>query len=414
MSISRRKFLGWMSAAGASVMAPVRSKAAPIKDFSGYPESMGVLHDTVRCIGCRRCEAACNKVNELPAPDQPFDDLKVLDHQRRTSAGAYTVVNRFGTPPAAGGAPLPEPSATFIKRQCNHCLEPACASVCFVRAFTKTPEGAVVYNENVCVGCRYCMIACPFEIPAYQYDNAFSPKVTKCTMCHPRVVKGLLPGCVEACPTEALIFGKRSDLLAMARRRITRHPDQYVDHIYGEHEMGGTNWLYLAGEPFENLGLRTDLGTTPAPKLTAGALGAVPMVVGLWPVLLTGVYAMNKRRDKLAAEAQADAVAKAQASAAESLAAAKAQAAEAQKAALEKQAEAHEKALAEAVEKAAALAASQAASQTASLSAEKADSEAAAPADTNATEPAEDAGQTPDETLAGEGKANPSSDEEEV
>jgi Fe-S-cluster-containing dehydrogenase component len=391
-----------MSAAGATALTPGLSKAAPTKDFSGYPDSMGVLHDTVRCIGCRRCEAACNTVNKLPAPEEPFDDLKVLDQKRRTSAGAYTVVNRFGDAAAAGGLPLGGSSPTFIKRQCNHCLEPACASACFVRAFTKTPEGAVVYNEKVCVGCRYCMIACPFEIPAYQYDNAFSPKVTKCTLCHPRVVEGLLPGCVEACPTEALIFGKRSDLLSMARRRISRHPDQYVDHIYGEREMGGTSWLYLSGEPFETLGLRTDLGTTPAPKLTSGALGVVPMVVGLWPVLLTGVYAMNKRRDKLAAEAQAAALADAETSAAETLAAAKEQAAADQKAALEKQAAAHEKALAEAVAKAAAA--------------------ALAEATAAAKQAVEGEGQTPEETSVetsekpsgGEAKANPSSDEEEV
>jgi Fe-S-cluster-containing dehydrogenase component len=389
MSISRRKFLGWMSAAGATALMPGRSKAAPTKDFSGYPDSMGVLHDTVRCIGCRRCEAACNTVNKLPAPEEPFDDLKVLDRQRRTSAGAYTVVNRFGETTAEDSLPLAGSSPTFIKRQCNHCLEPACASACFVRAFTKTPEGAVVYNADVCVGCRYCMIACPFEIPAYEYNNALSPKVTKCTLCHPRVVKGLLPGCVEACPTEALIFGKRSDLVTMARRRIARHPDQYEDHIYGEREMGGTSWLYLAGEPFETLGLRTDLGTTPAPKLTSGALGAVPMVVGLWPVLLTGVYAMNKRKEKLAAEAQANAVAATEANAAEALAAAKEKAAADQKAALEKQAEAHEKALTEAVQKAV----QEAAVETETV-------EATAEASKDATSEA--------------AKANPSSDEEDV
>jgi Fe-S-cluster-containing dehydrogenase component len=392
MSISRRKFLGWMSAAGATALLPGRTQAAPTKDFNGYPNSMGVLHDTVRCIGCRRCEAACNTVNKLPTPEKPFDDLTVLDRERRTSAGAYTVVNRYGEATAGDtAAPFSGASPAFIKRQCNHCLEPACASACFVRAFTKTPEGAVVYNADVCVGCRYCMIACPFEIPAYQYGDAFSPEVTKCTLCHPRVVEGLLPGCVEACPTEALIFGERSDLLTMARRRIARHPDQYVDHIYGEREMGGTSWLYISGEPFESLGLRTDLGTTPAPKLTSGALGAVPMVVGLWPVLLTGVYAMNKRKDKLAAEAQANAVAAAEESAAEALAAAKEKAAADQKAALEKQAEAHEKAMTEAIHKAV---------QEAAAAQEKATAD-------NSMEVSEE--------VSGEAAtANPSSDEEDV
>jgi formate dehydrogenase iron-sulfur subunit len=148
-----------------------------------------------------------------------------------------------------------------------------------------------------------------FEIPTYEYDSAFSPRVMKCTLCHPLVLEGKLPGCVESCPTEALVFGKRDDLLKIARQRIARRPDIYVDHIYGEKEMGGTSWLYLAGVPFESIGMRMDLGVTPAPELTSGALGAVPMVIGLWPVLLTGIYAMNKRKEKIAAEEKAQAVA---------------------------------------------------------------------------------------------------------
>jgi len=170
-----------------------------------------------------------------------------------------------------------------------------------VKAFSKTPEGAVSYDASVCVGCRYCMVACPFEIPTYEYNDAFSPRVVKCTLCHPRILKGQLPGCVEACPKEALTFGKREDLLMIARERIRKYPDRYVDHIYGEHEMGGTSWLYLSNVPFEKIGMREDLGITPAPQLTAGALGAVPIVVGLWPVLLTGIYAMSKRKEKIAA-----------------------------------------------------------------------------------------------------------------
>ena len=173
----------------------------------------------------------------------------------------------------------------------------------------KTKTGAVVYDASVCVGCRYCMIACPFEIPTYEYDKALSPRIMKCTMCHPRVVKGKLPGCVEACPNEALTFGKRNDLINIARERIRRYPDRYVNHIYGEHEMGGTSWLNISGVPFKHLGMREDLGVTPAPELTAGALGAVPIVVGLWPVLLTGIYAISKRKERIARAEQEQAVA---------------------------------------------------------------------------------------------------------
>jgi formate dehydrogenase iron-sulfur subunit len=302
MSISRRKFLGWLGAAGIGSTVGRQARAATNAHFAGYSDAMGVLFDNVQCIGCRRCEAACNTVNELPKPDRPFDDLAVLNTPRRTHAGTYTVVNRYD---ARG----PDKPPVFRKIQCNHCLEPACASVCFVRAFTKTPSGAVTYDASVCVGCRYCMIACPFEIPTYEYDQAFTPRVQKCTLCHPRITKGLLPGCVASCPTEALIFGRRTDLLKTARQRIARYPDRYIDHVYGENEMGGTGWLYLSGVAFNRVGMREDLGVTPAPALTAGSLGAVPIVVGLWPVLLTGIYAINQRKEKIVAEEKKQAVA---------------------------------------------------------------------------------------------------------
>ena len=146
MSISRRKFLGWLAAAGSSAVLSKKADAASNKHFTGYPGSKGVLFDNVLCIGCRNCETGCNKVNGLPAPDKPFDDLTVMDAHRRTDAKAYTVVNKYQNPN------YPK-SPLYRKIQCNHCLEPACASACFVRAFTKTPIGAVTYNASVCVGC---------------------------------------------------------------------------------------------------------------------------------------------------------------------------------------------------------------------------------------------------------------------
>jgi Fe-S-cluster-containing dehydrogenase component len=281
-----------------------KAQAATVREFKGHLNASGVLFDATTCIGCRKCEAACNRVNNLPPPIRPFDDLGVLNEKRRTTATAYTVVNRY-----EGGESGRGP--VYRKIQCNHCLEPACASACFVRAFTKTKMGAVTYDPSVCVGCRYCMIACPFEIPAYEYEEAFTPRIMKCTLCYPRLVKGLLPGCVEACPKESLTFGRREDLVEIARDRIRKSPERYVDHIYGEHEMGGTSWLYLSAVPFHTIGMREDLGTTAAPELTAGALGAVPMVVGLWPVLLTGVYAISKRKEKIASQEKDQAVAEA-------------------------------------------------------------------------------------------------------
>ena len=305
MAISRRKFLGSLGAAIGATTTGALTKAygAANKSFKGYPGSNGVLHDTTKCIGCRKCEQACNTVNELPQPDKMLDDLSVLEEKRRTDADVFTVVNSFKT-----GNKNP----VFVKKQCNHCLEPACASACFVKAFTKTPEGPVTYDASLCVGCRYCMVACPFEIPAYEYNKALTPRVTKCTMCAPRIKEGKLPGCVEACPKEALIYGERDNLIKIAKAKIAKHPDQYVDHVYGEHEMGGTSWLYLAGESFASIGMREDLGTKSAPELTSGPLSAVPIIVGLWPVLLTGVYAISQRKDKVAKEEQDQAVLEAQ------------------------------------------------------------------------------------------------------
>jgi len=335
MSISRRSFLGWLGAAGAGgAMAAGPARAAGNGQFAGYPESLGVLFDVTRCIGCRKCEEACNKVNELPAPAKPFGDLAVMQTRRRTDAKSYTVVNRYENVPGAKG-PL------YRKLQCNHCLEPACASACFVRAFTKNPNGAVTYDESVCVGCRYCMIACPFEIPTYEYDRALEPRIMKCTFCQPRLAKGLLPGCVEICPVEALTFGRRRDLIRIAHERFAQFPGRYIDAIYGEKEMGGTAWMTISGVPFRELGLREDLGVTPAPELTKGALSVVPIVAGMWPVLLTGIYAISQRRDKIAREEQAaavaDAVGKSQAEAKAKLADALAKAEKDKKAAIDKE-----------------------------------------------------------------------------
>lgn len=300
----RRKFLSLLSAGGIAALTPKIGNAASTANFSGHPDAVGVLHDSERCIGCRKCEAGCQAVNDLPTPDQykvpekPFDDLTVLDKKRRTDFQKYTVVNKYQ---AKNGR------VVFRKFQCNHCQEPACASACFVKAFVKTKEGPVVYKPNLCVGCRYCMVACPFYVPTYDYDSVLNPLVYKCTMCAPRIAEGKLPGCVEACPKDALTFGKRSTLLKIARKRILDNPGVYIDHIYGEHEMGGTNWLYLAPVPHAELDQQV-LGKTSAPELTSGALGSVAMVAGIWPVLLGGAYFISKRREKMAAEEQEAAV----------------------------------------------------------------------------------------------------------
>jgi formate dehydrogenase iron-sulfur subunit len=348
MGITRRRFLTWVGAAGAGLSTVKPAAASTLTRFEGHPDSLGVLHDTTRCVGCRKCEEACNHVNDLPKPEKDFGDLTVLEQKRRTANNAYTVVNAYNTPE--------NHPTVYRKTQCNHCLEPACASACFVRALKKRADGAVVYDASLCVGCRYCMVACPFEIPTYEYDSAFSPRVMKCTLCAPRIEKGQLPGCVEACPKEALTFGKRNDLLVIARKRIADNPERYINHIYGEREMGGTSWMYLSGLDFKDLDMREDLGETPAPSLTAGALSVVPIVVGLWPVFLAGMYGMRLRRESIAEQETKDAVKQAvhvtEEKAREALAKALDKAEADKKKALEKAESEKEKAIKEAVEEA--------------------------------------------------------------
>jgi formate dehydrogenase iron-sulfur subunit len=294
MNATRRDFLKVAGTAGlATAMGTSEADAEPVQRIK--EDWMGMLTDLSLCVGCRKCEWACKDANGLPdnGPMEAYADTSVFEHERRPDADNFTVVNRY--PPAQpGGHPVD------VKKQCMHCFEPACASACLVAAFRKTPEGPVVYNEDVCIGCRYCMIACPFSIPAYTYDDPFSPAVRKCTMCFDKITKeGGVPACAKICPEEAITFGKRSDLLALARERLTHNPGKYVNHIYGENEAGGTCWLYISPKPFEELGFRTDIGSTPYPELTKGFLSSVPLVLTIWPALLMGAYAFTNHRVEL-------------------------------------------------------------------------------------------------------------------
>jgi Fe-S-cluster-containing dehydrogenase component len=301
------------------------SNALASETHTGNPDRYGVLVDLSLCSGCRTCEAACYEENKnrdtnrrtdnehegnLPPPRVPFDDLSVTATRRRPSGGVYTVVNRYQAQGATG-----QDRNVYRKLQCFHCDEPACASACFVSALTKTKEGAVVYNPNVCVGCRYCMTACPFSIPGYEYDNPLTPRVKKCTFCYHRTSVGRPPACVEACPYGVMTFGKRSDLVRFANEKILAHPERYVHQIYGENEVGGTAWMYLSPVAFDQVGFRTDLGTTPYPELTRGFLSIVPPVLVLWGPALMGVYAFTQRKEKLAEREKRDAVGTAVASA---------------------------------------------------------------------------------------------------
>ncbi len=250
---------------------------------SNGSERMGVLVDTTRCIGCRMCEYACASANDLPEPEADVD----LGEERETTPTQWSVVRRYQT----------DEGPVTVKRQCMHCLQPACASACLTMAMNKKSSGAIAWDGDKCMGCRYCMISCPFDVPKFEYHSA-NPRIGKCVMCWERVEEGKVPACVENCPAQALQFGKRNELLKEARKRIYGDPEKYVDHIYGEHEAGGTSFLYIASVPFEQLGFPANIGTTAYPNATREFLYAVPVVLTLLPPLLLGLHrATNGKKE---------------------------------------------------------------------------------------------------------------------
>jgi formate dehydrogenase iron-sulfur subunit len=232
--------------------------------------SWGLLFDSTRCTACGACSAACKEQNGLPMPIE-----------EKTTAYTWTVVEKR--------------NGANVRRLCMHCLTPTCASVCPVGAMRKTAPGPVVYDSKLCIGCRYCIMACPFGVPKYQWDRP-QPVVGKCVMCAPRLAAGQATACATVCPTGATQFGKRDALVREARERIAREPARYVDHVYGLDEAGGTSVLLLAGVPFAQLGLPGNLPREPLPMLTWRVLSELPDVVGVAAVFLFGVHWITKRR----------------------------------------------------------------------------------------------------------------------
>ncbi len=300
MSFSRR---GFLTGIAAGTVAASSARAAGGKHFTGYEGRYGLLHDSTLCVGCRSCELACTKVNDMPAPATPIGDTKIFDQKRGVTDKLYTVVNRYRE------AKDKQP-AVYRKHQCMHCNEPCCASVCFVKAFVKTPEGPVLYDPEVCVGCRYCVFACPYYALAYEYDDPLTPKVVRCTMCYPRIKEGKNPACADACPTGAIQFGRRKDLIKLAQTRMRKYPGRYVDHLFGEHEYGGTSWLTLTGVPAAEVNLPQDVSHDPLPNLTTSFLSLAPLVTAIFPGLLVGFYAFTKRNEALKKKEMAALVAK--------------------------------------------------------------------------------------------------------
>jgi len=252
-------------------------------------ENPCILNDVTRCIGCEECVAACKKINDLPAEDPP---PRVGRSKSGLTATRWTSIVR-------------RPEGANVRIQCRHCLEPACVSVCPVGALQKTPEGPVVYDKSLCMGCRYCMMACPYGIPHYEW-NSLNPSVRKCILCYDKLFAGGTdrPACVRDCPKEATSFGSRETMLAEARRRIAAEPDRYIDHVWGEHELGGSSVLYISHVDLSFLAWQDPkwLGQGALPDLTWAALRKVPAEFIGMGVLMTGIWWVIDRRIRLQKE----------------------------------------------------------------------------------------------------------------
>ncbi len=239
-------------------------------------KSKSLLIDVTKCVGCRECSRACADANGLPQ-----------EEATELSATHWTVVKGLND------------DQVFVRHLCMHCDSPTCVSACPVGALIKKETGAVIYDETKCFGCRYCMQACPFEIPRYEWGS-ITPRVQKCRMCYERVAGGGQTACAEACPTGATQFGDREELIKEARKRINENPGQYVDYIYGLREAGGTSVMYLSAVPFDQLGLPTNVPMEAIPELSWRILSQIPKYTVAAGVVLFGVHWITARRTEVA------------------------------------------------------------------------------------------------------------------
>jgi len=248
---SRRDFLKLVGATGAGLVAAGAATCQAHEGMRINNEELGMLYDATKCVGCKACMSACKRVNSdygsLSYEKAKFDTDGLWDAPSDLSGSTRTLIKLFKESPK---------SWSYVKYSCMHCQKPSCVSVCPVTAMTKEPvTGIVDYNKNTCIGCRYCQVACPYNIPKFQWEKAL-PQIVKCDLCkNTNLREKGISACAEVCPAGAIKFGKRKDLLNEAQIRLKDNPDKYIAHIYGEHEGGGTNHLYLASMPFNKLGL---------------------------------------------------------------------------------------------------------------------------------------------------------------
>ncbi len=277
--LDRRQFFSWVSAGAVGGASLVSSTAhASARAEQNDEEVVAMLYDATICTGCKACVSACNEVNNLP-PDPGVSDGR---YQAPTALNAQTM-NII----ALCGDPQDEDGHSFVKRQCMHCIDPACVSGCPFGALDKRDDGVVQWTPSLCIGCRFCEVACPFEVPKFEWSK-FNPEIVKCEFCRHRLAEGEEPGCTDACPTGAVIFGNRAELLADAHARIDARPDEYFEQrVYGEHEVGGTNVLYLSKLPFSELGL-PDVPNYSIP----GWAGTIQHWLYYWMAIPAALYAL--------------------------------------------------------------------------------------------------------------------------
>jgi formate dehydrogenase beta subunit len=279
MPINRREFLKFAGIGlGAALVQTGSAHASTGTGNAG--DHVAMLYDATMCVGCHACSNACRDWNKT----EPERDASGLyDAPRTLSFDTWTLIQLYQG----------EGEFSFVKHQCMHCIEPACASACPVHALTKQDSGAVTWDAERCIGCRYCMLACPFHIPRFEWDVPIGA-IAKCTLCQDRLVQGNGPRCAEMCPTGALIWGKRDELVAEAESRLAEKPDLYVDHIYGKDDAGGTSVLYLSSVPFSKLGF-PELSDEPIPEVSenVGRI-IIPGIVFGGPLLLASIRYLAK------------------------------------------------------------------------------------------------------------------------
>lgn len=251
--------------------------------------SYAMLVDAVKCIGCQGCQVSCKNWNDRPGERTMLGDT--FGNPKGLDSSTYTVC-RFKEGAGPEGIEW-----HFSKVQCMHCAEPACVAACPCGALTKSKLGPVEYNNGLCIGCRYCMLACPFQVPTFEWKSAL-PYIQKCSFCSDRIRNGIEPACSRTCAPGALTFGRREDLLKIAEDRINARPDKYINYIYGKDEVGGTSWLYISDTDFKNLSLREDVEKGNYANYSWKAISRTPAIGIGAAVLIAGFFFIADRRDR--------------------------------------------------------------------------------------------------------------------